>query len=62
MSVNKSNDSSRVVKGQELEIDHLTQVASITPRQARRLLQKLGADWPKLKREAEALKPKTDDI
>jgi hypothetical protein len=50
------------VKGQELEIEHLTQVASITPRQARRLLQKHGADWPKLKREAEALKPKTDDI
>ena len=56
------NDSGRVVKGQELEIDHLTQEASITPRQARRLLQKHGADWPKLKREAEALKPKTDDI
>jgi len=49
-------------KREELEIDHLTQVASITPRQARRLLQKHGADWPKLKREAEALKPKTDDI
>jgi hypothetical protein len=62
MSVNKSKDSSRVVKGQELEIEHLTQVASITARQARRLLQKHGADWPKLKQEAEVLKPKSDDV
>lgn len=61
MSLKTSNDLSRVVKGQELEIKHLTQVASIT-RQARRLLQKHGADWPKLKQEAEALKPKTDDV
>lgn len=61
MSLKTSNDLSRVVKGQELEIKHLTQVASITPRQARRLLQ-TGADWPKLKQEAEALKPKTDDV
>lgn len=62
MSLKTSNDLSRVVKGQELEIEHLTQVASITPRQARRLLQKHGAGWPKLKQEAEALKPKTNDV
>jgi hypothetical protein len=56
MAAEKPNDSSRVVKGQELEVEHLTEIASISPEQARILLQKHGADWPKLKDEAEALK------
>ncbi len=57
MTVKKPTDSSRVIKGQELEVEHLTNVAAISPKQARTLLQKHGANWSKLKDEAEALKP-----
>ena len=57
MTVKKQDRSSCVVKGQELEVDHLSEIASITPKQARALLQKHGADWAKLKDEAETLKP-----
>ena len=59
MSVSKPNDSSRVVKGRELEVEHLTEISAITPEQARLLLQKHGADWPRLKDEAEALAKKS---
>ena len=57
MTVKKPDRSSRVVKGQELEVEHLIEIASITPKQARALLQKHGADWSRLKNEAETLKP-----
>lgn len=49
-------EASRVVKGQELEVEHLTEIADVSPKQARALLRKHGADWPKLKDEAEDLK------
>ncbi|WP_032900527.1 hypothetical protein [Mesorhizobium ciceri] len=52
----KANDASRVAKGQELEVEHLVELTEIDPKQARTLLRKHGADWPKLKDEAEALK------
>ncbi|TPI76253.1 hypothetical protein [Mesorhizobium sp. B2-8-9] len=48
--------ASRVVKGQELEVEHLAEIADVTPKQARALLRKHGADWTKLKEEAEDLK------
>lgn len=56
MARKKSTDTSRVVKGQELEVEHLTEVTDVTPKQARALLRKHGADWQKLKDEAEDLK------
>ncbi|TIW21687.1 MAG: hypothetical protein E5V65_05560 [Mesorhizobium sp.] len=52
----KKKKASRVVKGQELEVKHLTEIADVTPKQARALLRKHGADWTKLKDEAEDLK------
>lgn len=52
----KANEASRVAKGQELEVEHLVEVTEIDREQARTLLRKHGADWPKLKDEAEALK------
>lgn len=52
----KANKASRVAKGQELEVEHLVEVTEIDPEQARTLLRKHGADWPKLKDEAKALK------
>ncbi|RUT98914.1 hypothetical protein EOD23_26080 [Mesorhizobium sp. USDA-HM6] len=48
--------ASRVVKGQELEVEHLTEIADVSPKQARDLLRKHGADWTRLKDEAEDLK------
>ena len=44
------------MKGQELEVEHLTEIADVSPKQARALLRKHGADWTKLKDEAEDLK------
>lgn len=52
----KKKKVSRVVKGQELEVEHLTEIAEVAPKQARALLRKHGADWAKLKDEAEDLK------
>lgn len=60
MTVRKPNDSSRVLKGQELEVEHLSEISAITPNEARALLHKHGADWPRLKDEAEALKKNKD--
>ncbi|MEO5757939.1 MAG: hypothetical protein ABIQ51_13910 [Mesorhizobium sp.] len=56
MTIKRPSSASRVVKGQELEVEHLTEIAAITPKQARALLEKHGADWPRLKDEADALK------
>lgn len=56
MARKKTSDTSRVVKGQELEVEHLTEVTDVSPKQARTLLRKHGADWQKLKDEAETLK------
>jgi hypothetical protein len=52
----EKKEASRVVKGQELEVEHLTEIADVSPKQARALLRKHGADWTKLKEEAEDLK------
>ncbi|BCH12844.1 hypothetical protein MesoLj131c_71020 (plasmid) [Mesorhizobium sp. 131-3-5] len=52
----EEKQASRVVKGQELEVEHLTEVTDVSPKQARDLLRKHGADWPRLKDEAEDLK------
>jgi len=51
----KKKKASRVVKGRELEVEHLTEIADVSPKQARALLRKHGADWTKLKDEAEDL-------
>lgn len=56
MAAKKSTDTSRLKKGAELEVEHLTEVTDVTAKQARELLRKHGADWPKLKDEAKALK------
>ncbi|MEZ2328983.1 hypothetical protein AB6802_04605 [Mesorhizobium sp. RCC_202] len=52
----KADKASRVAKGQELEVEHVVEVTDIDPKQARTLLRRHGADWPKLKDEAEDLK------
>ncbi|TPI57932.1 DUF3606 domain-containing protein [Mesorhizobium sp. B3-1-7] len=52
----KKRKASRVAKGQKLEVEHLTEIADVTPKQARALLRKHGADWTKLRDEAEDLK------
>lgn len=52
----KADKVSRVAKGQELEVEHLVEVTDVDPKQARTLLRRHGADWPKLKDQAEALK------
>ncbi|MEI9411822.1 MULTISPECIES: hypothetical protein [unclassified Mesorhizobium] len=51
-----AKEAGRVAKGQELEVEHLVEITEIDPKQARRLLRRHGADWPKLRDEAEALK------
>ncbi|MER8480821.1 MULTISPECIES: hypothetical protein [unclassified Mesorhizobium] len=56
MAVKKKSDDSRVKKGAELEVEHLTEVTDLSAKQARTLLRKHGADWQKLKDEAEDLK------
>ncbi|TIP28253.1 MAG: DUF3606 domain-containing protein [Mesorhizobium sp.] len=56
MARKKSTDTSRVKKGAELEVEHLAEVTDVTPKQARALLRKHGADWQRLKDEAEDLK------
>jgi hypothetical protein len=56
MAVKKTIDTSRVVKGQELEVQHLTEVTDLSPNQARGLLRKHGNDWAKIKDEAEDYK------
>ncbi|WP_192183514.1 hypothetical protein [Mesorhizobium amorphae] len=61
MAVKKTTDTSRVRKGAELEVEHLTEVTDVTPKQARALLRKHGADWPKLKDEADDMKEEEDD-
>ncbi|UVK56709.1 DUF3606 domain-containing protein [Mesorhizobium sp. AR02] len=52
----KTSDTSRVVKGQELEVQHLTETTDLSPNQARALLRKHGNDWAKIKDEAENYK------
>ncbi|WP_287180616.1 hypothetical protein [Mesorhizobium sp.] len=56
MARKKSTKTSRVKKGADLEVEHLTEVSDVTPKQARTLLRKHGADWQNLKDEAEDLK------
>ncbi|RWN98542.1 DUF3606 domain-containing protein [Mesorhizobium sp.] len=56
MAVKSTSDASRVKKGAELEVEHLAEVTGVTPKQARALLRKHGADWQRLKDEAEDLK------
>lgn len=47
----------RIAKGQELEVRHLTETTNLSARQAEALLRRHGADWHKLKEEAEKLEP-----
>ena len=56
MATKEKKKTSRVVKGQKLEVEHLTEIADVSPKQARALLRKHGADWTKLKDQAEDLK------
>jgi hypothetical protein len=56
MAVRKTSDTSRVVKGQELEVQHLAETTDLSPNQARALLRKHGNDWAKIKDEAENYK------
>ncbi|RWO84914.1 DUF3606 domain-containing protein [Mesorhizobium sp. WSM2561] len=56
MADKSTSDASRVKKGAELEVEHLAEVTGVTPKQARALLRKHGADWQRLKDEAEDLK------
>jgi hypothetical protein len=56
MAAKRPSEESRVRKGEELEVQHLTQITNLSPKQARILLRKHGPDWQKLKAEAEALK------
>ena len=56
MAAKESSDRSRVKKGAELEVQHLTEITDLSAKQARALLRKHGADWRKLKDEAEQLK------
>jgi Protein of unknown function (DUF3606) len=56
MAVKKSSDTSRIAKGQKLEVEHLTEVTDLSPNQARGLLRKHGNDWAKIKDEAEDYK------
>ncbi|RUV54253.1 DUF3606 domain-containing protein [Mesorhizobium sp. M5C.F.Ca.IN.020.29.1.1] len=56
MANKRTSDTSRVKKGAELEVEHLAEMTDVTPRQARALLRKHGADWQRLRDEAEDLK------
>jgi hypothetical protein len=56
MATKEKKKTSRVVKGQKLEVEHLTEITDVSPKQARALLLKHGADWTKFKDEAEDLK------
>ena len=51
-----NEEASRAARGQELEVEHLTEITDVSPKQARALLRKHGADWTKLKDEADDLK------
>lgn len=52
----KRTSGSRVVKGQEFEVQHLVETADVSPKQARELLRRYGNDWPKLKEASKSLK------
>ncbi|PAP93053.1 MULTISPECIES: DUF3606 domain-containing protein [Mesorhizobium] len=56
MADKRTSDTSRVKKGAELEVEHLAEMTDVTPKQARALLRKHGADWQRLRAEAEDLK------
>ncbi|RWC40823.1 DUF3606 domain-containing protein [Mesorhizobium sp.] len=55
MADKRTSDTSRVKKGAELEVEHLAEMTDVTPKQARALLRKHGADWQRLRDEAEDL-------
>ena len=48
--------NSRVVEGQEFEVQHLAETTDLSPNQARELLRRHGNDWPKLMDEAKKFK------
>ena len=47
---------SRVVQGEDLEVQHLSATTDLSPNQARELLRRHGNDWPKLKEAAKSFK------
>ncbi|WP_245455506.1 hypothetical protein [Mesorhizobium sp. M4B.F.Ca.ET.058.02.1.1] len=42
----EKKQASRVVKGQELEVEHLTEIADVSPKQARALLASMVPTGP----------------
>lgn len=47
---------SRVAKGEDFEVKHLSETTNVSKSQARLLLRRHGNDWPKLKEVARSLK------
>ena len=47
---------SRVAKGEDFEVKHLSETTNLSQTQARLLLRRHGNDWPKLKEVAKSLK------
>lgn len=52
----KSKRSGLLERGQELEVQHLTETTDLSPNQAKALLRRHGSDWAKIKEEAENFK------
>ncbi|WP_394891100.1 hypothetical protein ACG873_07195 [Mesorhizobium sp. AaZ16] len=54
----KRTKRTRLAKGQELEVQHLTETMDLSPNQAKALLQRHGNDWAKIREEVENYKAK----
>jgi hypothetical protein len=52
----RETPTTRVTKGEEFEVQHLTETTDLSPDQARGLLRKHGNDWRKLEEEAKTFK------
>ena len=50
------NKKNQISEGQELEVMHLAETTDLSPNQARELLKRYGADWEKIRKEAENYK------
>jgi hypothetical protein len=49
---------SRVAKGEDFEVKHLSETTNLSQSQARLLLRRHGNDWPKLKEVAKSFEDK----
>ncbi|WP_245499209.1 hypothetical protein [Mesorhizobium sp. M1A.F.Ca.ET.072.01.1.1] len=56
----KKKKVSRVVKGQELEVEHLTEIADVSPRQARALLRSTVPIGPSSKTKPKVSRKRTE--